>query len=118
MRSEGKFYDDKNFPRGFNRSGFSTISEASVLENYGRTMRALYEGTAQPIDESETQFLAEILGQQAAVSEFGKCWLKYLNHTNHKARSCTLCVSQRSSNSAYGDDDDTDGDSSDSDLDY
>ena len=42
MRSEGKFYDDKNFPRGFNRSGVFTISEASVLENYGRSMRALF----------------------------------------------------------------------------
>ncbi|KJF82233.1 DUF413 domain-containing protein [Photobacterium angustum] len=117
MRSEGKFYDDKNFPRGFNRSGVFTISEASVLENYGRIMRALHEGTTQPIDESEAQFLAEVLGQQAAVSEFGKCWLKYLNHTTHKARSYTLCVSQRANNGVYGDDDDTDS-GSDSDLDY
>ncbi|MCG7588302.1 DUF413 domain-containing protein, partial [Photobacterium sp. OFAV2-7] len=41
MRSEGKFYDDKNFPRGFNRSGVFTISKAALLLDYGRTMKGL-----------------------------------------------------------------------------
>ncbi|ARR51182.1 DUF413 domain-containing protein [Photobacterium damselae subsp. damselae] len=116
MRSEGKFYDDKNFPRGFNRSGVFTISEATVLENYGRTMRGLFEGTLLPVDESELQFVAEVKGQQEAISDFGKCWLKYLNQTNHKVRSYTLCVSQRSKGS-YGEDDD-DGSDFDNDIDY
>ncbi|SMY16534.1 DUF413 domain-containing protein [Photobacterium aquimaris] len=118
MRSEGKFYDDKNFPRGFNRSGVFTISETSVLENYGRSMRALFDGTTQPIDDSEVQFLAEVQGQQEAVSEFGKCWIKYLNHTSHKTRSYTLCVSQRAhTTGSYGEDDDSDS-GTDNDLDY
>ncbi len=101
MRSEGKFYDDKNFPRGFDRSGVFTISEASILENYGRTMSGLQAGTLSPIDENEKQFLMEVRGEIQTTSTFGQCWRKYLTQTGNKVRSYTLCVSQRKSSTAY-----------------
>ncbi|MCW8328597.1 DUF413 domain-containing protein [Photobacterium sp. SDRW27] len=116
MRSEGKFYDDKNFPRGFNRTGVFTISEAMLLEKYGRIMRGLQDGTLEPTSESEHQFLAEVCGQLDVQSDFAKCWLKYKDKTTNKVRSYTLCVSQRRQVNTYEEDDHESG--CDNDLDY
>ncbi len=112
MRSEGKFYDDKNFPRGFNRSGVFTISESTLLENYGRTMSRLYSGEIEPMSEIERQFVAETSGQLNVQSDFAKCWVKYLNRTCNKVKSYTLCSSVRKQGQSF--DDDSGGD----DLDY
>lgn len=116
MRSEGKFYDDKNFPRGFNRSGVFTINEATLLENYGRTMSGLANGTLLPASDSEQQFLAEVRGETAPSSHFAKCWLKYVFKITHKVKSYTLCASQRKP--ASNDHDDADNDDSADVLDY
>ena len=116
MRSEGKFYDDKNFPRGFDRSGVFTISEASILESYGRAMSGLQTGTLSPIDDNEMQFLTEIQGKIETTSEYGQCWRKYLAQTGNKVRSYTLCASQRKSSVAY--DEDTDEVNTESDFEY
>ncbi|PSW04372.1 DUF413 domain-containing protein [Photobacterium lipolyticum] len=105
MRSEGKFYDDKNFPRGFNRSGDFTINEADTLENFGRTMKALYEGQITPVEESEVNFIKEITGQQEVTSHYARCWVKYLNKTQNKSITYTLCNTQRNSNESYGESD-------------
>ncbi|WP_064609192.1 DUF413 domain-containing protein [Photobacterium sp. J15] len=116
MRSEGKFYDDKNFPRGFNRSGVFTITEARLLEDYGRTMRGLYDGTLTPVSNSEHQFIAAIHGELNIQSDYAKCWLKYINKTSNKVRSYTLCESQRKPVSRF--EDDSNDSDSDTDLDY
>ncbi|UTV29782.1 DUF413 domain-containing protein [Photobacterium atrarenae] len=116
MRSEGKFYDDQNFPRGFNRSGVFTINEATLLENYGRTMSGLANGTMVPATDSEAQFLAEVRGETEASSNFAKCWLKYVYKTTNKVKSYTLCASQRKPANSY--DDDNESDVSSDDLDY
>ncbi|MGF1682211.1 DUF413 domain-containing protein [Photobacterium minamisatsumaniensis] len=105
MRSVGKFYDDNNFPRGFNRSGVFTVNEAQLLETFGRTMRGLSDGSLLPISEAEQQFIAEILGQQDIQSGYGKCWYKYITKTSTKIRSYTLCVSQRAQRGRFEDDD-------------
>ncbi|WP_331435669.1 DUF413 domain-containing protein [Photobacterium gaetbulicola] len=106
MRSVGKFYDDKNFPRGFSRSGVFTVSEAQLLENYGRTMRGLADGSLIPETDNEQDFLSEITGSKDIQSSYAKCWAKYVNKTTNKVRSYTLCVSQRKqSNNDYEDED-------------
>ncbi|PSW05506.1 DUF413 domain-containing protein [Photobacterium lipolyticum] len=106
MRNSGKFYDDKHFPHGFNRSGIFTINEAALLENYGRTMQALQDGIFAPGEESEHQFLAEINGQQAVMSDFGRCWIKYSTQISQKVRRYTLCASQRVQKGMHEEDDD------------
>ncbi|KDM90784.1 DUF413 domain-containing protein [Photobacterium galatheae] len=118
MRNVGKFYDDKNFPRGFNRSGVFTLSEANILESYGRTMRGIQEGLLQPENPEEIQFFAEITGQQEVASEFAKCWMKYLKQTSTKVRSYTLCNSPRKSSASSFEDDSDDSGGSDEDMDY
>ncbi|MDX1302057.1 DUF413 domain-containing protein [Photobacterium sp.] len=115
MRNSGKFYDDKNFPHGFNRSGVFTINEAALLENYGRTMLGLRDGIFMPGEESEHQFLAEISGQQAVTSDFGRCWVKYSNQISQKVRRYNLCASQRVQKGMYDEDDDM---GTDNDIDY
>ncbi|MBC7005199.1 DUF413 domain-containing protein [Photobacterium sp. BZF1] len=110
MRSVGKFYDDKNFPRGFNRSGVFTIGEAQLLENFGRTMRGLADGSLFPETENEQEFLAEISGTTEIHTSYAKCWSKYVNKTTNKVRSYTLCVSQRKQNNNDYEDDDVDTD--------
>ncbi|OAN11521.1 hypothetical protein A3K86_21575 [Photobacterium jeanii] len=113
MRSEGKFYDDKNFPRGFNRSGVFTIGESSLLENYGRTMSRLCSGELEPESEVERQFVAEMNGQLELRSDFAKCWMKYVTRTSQKRKTYTLCDSVRRQSQSF--DDDMGGDS---DLEY
>ena len=39
-----KFFDDRNFPRGFTRSGDFTRSQASILETLGMALKDLHEG--------------------------------------------------------------------------
>ncbi|KLV04055.1 hypothetical protein ABT56_15645 [Photobacterium aquae] len=110
MRSVGKFYDDKNFPRGFNRSGVFTVNEAQLLENYGRTMRGLAEGSLSPETPAEQEFVAEVKGDTELQSNYAKCWMKYIHKTSNKVRSYTLCVSQRKAGGSYDEDDDSDSD--------
>ncbi|NAX46063.1 DUF413 domain-containing protein [Photobacterium halotolerans] len=117
MRNVGKFYDDKHFPRGFNRSGVFTVGEASILESYGRTMRGIHDGLLKPETPEEEQFFAEITGQQEISSDFAKCWVKYLKQTSTKTRSYTLCNSPRKSSASSFDDDSDDG-GSDDDMDF
>ncbi|PSU35750.1 DUF413 domain-containing protein [Photobacterium lutimaris] len=110
MRSVGKFYDDKNFPRGFNRSGVFTIGEAQILENFGRTMRGLADGSLIPETVNEQEFLADISGSREIQTSYAKCWSKYVNKTTNKVRSYTLCVSQRKQHTHDFDDDDVETD--------
>ncbi|WP_105901537.1 DUF413 domain-containing protein [Vibrio gangliei] len=105
MRNLGKFFDNKHFARGFNRSGEFTINEAQVLENYGKTMQALFEGKITPEDEDESNFIAAFQeGGEGIVSKYAQCWKKYLSKTQRK-RTYTLCSTVKSGASSYEDDD-------------
>lgn len=43
-----RFFDDKNYPRGFSRHGDYTIKESQVLEQYGQAFKALDSGERKP----------------------------------------------------------------------
>ncbi|MBD1574759.1 DUF413 domain-containing protein [Vibrio sp. S17_S38] len=110
MRNLGKFFDNKHFARGFSRSGEFTIKEAQTLENYGRTMQGLFEGTIQPQDDDEILFISAFKeGGDIIGNSYSNCWKKYLNKTQRK-RSYTLCSTVKNASSSYDDDD---GDSDD-----
>ncbi len=95
MRITAKFYDDKNFKRGFSRSGF-TIREAMILETYGRTMQSLLNDEFLPESDDEKGFVEQIHNQSGKMSEFAQCWLKYQNKINFKPKYHTLCSSHSS----------------------
>lgn len=109
VRITAKFYDDKNFKRGFSRSGF-TIREATILETYGRTMQSLLNGVFAPESDAENRFVEQIKNQPIEISEFAQCWLKYQNKINFKPKFYTLCSTQRSSSDRSDDNDDSPSD--------
>lgn len=108
MRNLGKFFDNKHFARGFNRSGEFTISEAQILENFGKTMQGLLEGKLLPEDTDEHEFISAFQeGGEQVRNRYADCWKKYLNKTQRK-RTYTLCSTVKSTGSSYDDDADSD----------
>lgn len=73
-----KFFDDRNFPRGFHRSGDFTRAQATILEASGVVLKALHEGSMEPRDEAEARFVAVCKGEQKAESDVEKSWVIYL----------------------------------------
>ena len=82
-----RYFDDKNYPRGFARHGDYTIREAQVLEQYGQACLALETGerTAE-----EKRFVAVMKGDEIAESIIEKAWLKYRSLTTKSKRIYTL----------------------------
>lgn len=72
-----KFFDDKNYPRGFSRSGDFTRAQAQLLENKGIAMRALADGSRSPIDATEQRFVDVCQGQVDAMSDIERTWITY-----------------------------------------
>lgn len=88
--SQRQFYDDKNFPRGFSRSGNFTLLEASILEQHGVILNGLYNKTLAPQNEIQEQFLMVINGEAAVSNSIERAWLKYLKLTTCKTKFHTL----------------------------
>ncbi|MBD1576596.1 DUF413 domain-containing protein [Vibrio sp. S11_S32] len=112
MRNLGKYFDNKHFARGFSRSGEFTIKEAQILEDFGRTMQGLFEGSIEAQDADEELFASAFQqGGEVIDSAYSSCWKKYLNKTQRK-RSYTLCSTVKNNSDASSYDDDN-GDSDD-----
>ncbi|HIF9334006.1 TPA: DUF413 domain-containing protein [Photobacterium damselae] len=90
MRKSIRFYDDINFPKGFNRKGF-TIKEAAILDNHGLTMKGLLDNSLIPDSKEEYLFLQGVKNKDASISFFVHCWLKYIDLITKKPRMHTLC---------------------------
>ena len=52
-----RFFDDKNYPRGFSRHGDYTIKESQVLEQYGQAFKALDSGERKPATKKKKNLL-------------------------------------------------------------
>ncbi len=89
--SSKPFFDDLNFPRGFQRSGDFTIGEAQLLVEQGRAMQELSQGLREPMTDQEQRFLMVLGGQAQAVSPQEKIWLKYLSRINVRRHMHTMC---------------------------
>ena len=74
-----KFYDDKNYPRGMRRSGDYSITEVTILEEYGVALSAIASGALTPVTEEEFKFKSVCQGECKATSAIEKSWLKYQN---------------------------------------
>lgn len=72
-----RYFDDKNFPRGFARSGKFTLKEAQMLEQHGVAYLGLDNGTTAPRNDEEVAFVAMCRGEREAVSSHEKLWAKY-----------------------------------------
>ncbi len=87
---ERRFFDDKNYPRGFARHGDYTIKEAQALEQYGQAFKALDLGEREPVTEEEKAFVAVCRGEKEPSTFFEKAWNKYCSRIAAKKRVYTL----------------------------
>ena len=54
-----RFFDDRNFPKGFTRSGRFTLAEGNLLEKHGAAMQELEDGQRQPVNDEVSAFTDE-----------------------------------------------------------
>lgn len=85
-----RFFDDKNYPRGFSRHGDYTIRESQTLEQFGQACLALETGERKPKTAEEKRFVAVMKGEETAQSDIEKAWLKYRTLTSKTKRIYTL----------------------------
>lgn len=85
-----RFFDDKNYPRGFSRHGDYTIRESQTLEQYGQAFKALELGEREPVTEEEKAFVAFCRGERPAETFFEKTWNKYRSRISTTKRVYTL----------------------------
>jgi uncharacterized protein YifE (UPF0438 family) len=82
--SNYKFYDDRNFPYGFQRSGDFTFQESENLTRYGYTMLQLAEEKIQPEGDDHEHFIKVLSGQTDPANDAEKVFIKYLILINKK----------------------------------
>ncbi|HBO37176.1 MAG TPA: hypothetical protein DD638_00740 [Pasteurellaceae bacterium] len=87
---ERRFFDDKNYPRGFARHGDYTINESQALEQYGQAFKALDAGIRKPATKEEKAFVAFCKGERSAETFFEKTWDKYRSRVSGSKRVYTL----------------------------
>ncbi|MCT8552751.1 DUF413 domain-containing protein [Glaesserella parasuis] len=85
-----RFFDDKNYPRGFSRHGDYTIRESHTLEQFGQACLALENGEREPATAEEKQFVAVVKGEKVTETFLEKTWLKYRDLTSKTKRIYTL----------------------------
>ncbi|HGJ5882137.1 DUF413 family protein [Arsenophonus sp. ENCA] len=85
-----RFFDNKNYPRGFSRHGDFTIKEAQLLECCGQAFNELDLGKRQPQTEEEKLFVAMCRGEREPVTPEEKVWSKYMTRISRPKRFHTL----------------------------
>jgi uncharacterized protein YifE (UPF0438 family) len=77
FHSTSAFYDDANFPYGFNLSGYFSRTQAELLQSSGRTLQALDKGWIKPSNPEQDQFVEMCLGNKVAQTDIEKAWSAY-----------------------------------------
>lgn len=85
-----RFFDNRNFPRGFSRQGDFTIKEAQLLERLGHAFDELISGKRQPVTEEEKVFVTVFNEGKIPTTENEKVWAKYLSKITKPKRFHTL----------------------------
>ncbi|WP_392565784.1 DUF413 domain-containing protein [Utexia brackfieldae] len=88
--SNQRFFDNKNYPRGFSRHGDFTIKEAQLLEKFGQAFSELDSGKREPVTTEEKVFVSVCRGNQMPATENEKTWVKYMARINKPKRFHTL----------------------------
>lgn len=79
------FFDDANFPHGFNKSGDFTIKESQLLSSYGSLLQDLHVGKCSANNQIQERFVEVCQGLAAPESPMEKVWMKYLDKSNRKS---------------------------------
>ena len=84
FKTESPFYDDVDFPRGFNKSGDFTIVEAETLTSVGRRLHMLEQELCTPASDIEKQFSQMCREQSEGQTQIELLWQKYKRLTIYK----------------------------------
>ena len=90
-----RFFDDRNFPKGFTRSGRFTLAEGNMLEKHGVAMQELEQGSRAPVNDEEKRFLLVCKGEEPATTAYEKTWLKYKQRLAEKRKFHTVFGKKR-----------------------
>jgi uncharacterized protein YifE (UPF0438 family) len=90
-----RFFDDRNFPKGFTRSGRFTLAEGNLLEKHGVAMLELEEGQRQPVNDEEKRFVQVARGEAEAETIYEKTWVKYRQRIHEKRKFHTVFGKKR-----------------------
>ncbi|MDC2890094.1 DUF413 domain-containing protein [Psychrosphaera algicola] len=74
-----EFYDDKNFPKGFKRSGDFTIAESEILSSLGSRLAQLKQKKVAAETDAEKHFLEMCEHNLLPESVVERVWAKYEN---------------------------------------
>lgn len=85
-----RFFDNKNYPRGFSRHGDFTIKEAQLLERLGYALNELELGKREPATQEEKHFVAVCRGEGEPTTETERIWFKYMERIKRPKRFHTL----------------------------
>lgn len=85
-----RFFDNKNYPRGFSRHGDFTIKQAQILERLGYAFNELDLGKREPVTAEEKAFVAVCRGEKEPDTEAEKIWFKYIVRIRKPKRFHTL----------------------------
>ena len=101
FEQQGPFYDNTNFPRGFNKSGEFTLNESDLLTRYGKHLRLLETQDVGKQSTAQKRFIKVCRGEVEAESTLEKAWMKYRT----KVAQPKIIISPYSSASTYNQDD-------------
>lgn len=73
-----KFYDDSNFPYGFDRSGEFTVKQAQLLTERGCAYHDLANGSRTPSTDEEKKFVEFTQGVRMAETDDERTWSRYI----------------------------------------
>ncbi len=105
-----KFFDDRNFPRGFMRSGDFTRSQASILEALGTALKDLHEGHREPTTDEELHFVEVCQEKVPPMTDVERAWQAYLKALARKQIYFTASSSAVSDSDMGIESDDSDDD--------
>jgi uncharacterized protein len=101
FHATAKFWATEHFPKGIARSGHFTKEQAQLLEDHGRSYKALYDGDIRPRCNEESGFVAVFKGQKEAANIHERTWKRFLEVTNQKHRLYISMGGQPSSSEDY-----------------
>ncbi|WP_163933678.1 DUF413 domain-containing protein [Paraferrimonas sp. SM1919] len=99
-----RFFDDKNFPRGFAKSGDFTLKEHDILTDYGDTLQNLMAGNLQPENNEEANFLKVCDKPAKAKSAIERAWVKYNKLVHNGKKFYSLNGKSRATSTSYDED--------------
>jgi uncharacterized protein YifE (UPF0438 family) len=102
------FSDTKNYPYGFSRSGYFSISESKALSEYGCLIAALVDGQIEFQNIEDDGLLAAAFGKKEPEGLAEKAWVKYQKQINRYRPGSVYGNHRPTTVEAEDDDDDKD----------